>query len=75
MKKDKLYDITNMWNLKKNDTNEFIYKTDSQTQKTKLLVTKGERLWQGWGGRINQEAGINIYTLYYTAQGTLLNIL
>ena len=35
---------------KKNDTKEFIYKTDSQTQKTKLLVTKGERLWQGLGG-------------------------
>ena len=34
-KKDK-YGITYMWNLKKNDTNEPIYKTetDSQTQKT-----------------------------------------
>ena len=33
-----------MWNLK-NDRNEFIYKTetDSQTQKTDLMVTKGER--------------------------------
>ena len=30
-----------MWNLK-NDTNEFIYKTDSDTE-NKLTVTKGER--------------------------------
>ena len=37
-----LYDITYMWNLK-NDTSESIYKRDSQTQKTNLLVTKGER--------------------------------
>ena len=31
--KDKYHDITYMWNLKKNDTNELIYKTeiDSQT--------------------------------------------
>ena len=31
--KDKYHDIAYMWNLKKNDTNEFIYKTeiDSQT--------------------------------------------
>ena len=30
--------MTYMWNLKKNDTNELIYKTeiDSQTQKTNL---------------------------------------
>ena len=35
------YDITNMWNLKY-DTNELIYKieTDSQTQKTNLWVLK-----------------------------------
>ena len=42
--KDKLlYDITSMWNLK-NNTNEFIYKTetDSQTE-SKHMVTKGER--------------------------------
>ena len=39
------YDITYMWNLKKNDTNEVIYKTetDSQTQKTNLRLPKGER--------------------------------
>ena len=40
------YDITYMWNLKY-DTNELIYKTETdwQTQKTPM-VTKGER---GWG--------------------------
>ena len=38
------YDITYMWNLKKkkNGTSEFIYKTDSQTQKTNLWLPKGK---------------------------------
>ena len=33
-----IYDITYMWNLKKNDTNELVYKveTDSQTSKANL---------------------------------------
>ena len=37
------YDITYMWNLK-NDTNELIYKTetDSQTSETNLWLPKGE---------------------------------
>ena len=34
-------DITSLWNLKKNDTNEFIYETDSQTLKTNLWLPKG----------------------------------
>ena len=44
--KDK-YDITYMWNLKYG-TNELTKKTktESQTQKTNLMVTKEER---GWG--------------------------
>ena len=35
-----------MWNLK-NDTNELIYKTetDSQTQKTNLWLPKGKGSW------------------------------
>ena len=43
------YDITYMWNLKY-DTNELIYKTetDSQTKKTNLWSPKGEG-----GGGIN----------------------
>ena len=49
-----------MWNLKC-DTNQLIYKTetDSQTQKTNLWLPKGK------GEGINQEFGINIYTLLY----------
>ena len=37
------YDITYMWNLK-NDTNELIYKTetDSQTQKANVWLPKGK---------------------------------
>ena len=32
-----------MWNLKKNDTNELIYKTETDSDfKNKLIVTKGE---------------------------------
>ena len=50
-----------MWNLK-NSTNELIYKTetDSQTLKTNLRLPKGKG-----GGRINEEFGINRYTLLY----------
>ena len=46
----------------KNDINELIYKTetDSQTQKTNTWLPKGK-----CGGRINQEFGINIYTQIY----------
>ena len=38
------YDITYMWNLKKSDTNELIYKTktDSQTWKINLWLPKGK---------------------------------
>ena len=41
--KDISYDITYMWNLK-NDTNEVIYKTrtDSVNSKMNLRVTKGK---------------------------------
>ena len=43
-----LYDTTYIWNLK-NDTNELIFKieTDSQISKTNLWLPK--RKW-GWGG-------------------------
>ena len=37
-----------MENLKRNDTNEFIYKTDSQTQKMNL------RLSGSWGERMGE---------------------
>ena len=53
--------IAHILNLKK-DTNEFIFKTeiDSQIQKTNLRLPKGK----GEGG-INQEFEINGYTLLY----------
>ena len=35
------YDITYMWNLKKNDTNELIYKTERQATQLK----NGQRTW------------------------------
>ena len=43
-----------MWNLKTNDTNELIYKTerDSQTWKTNM-VARGK----GWGGGIVRDFG------------------
>ena len=62
-----------MWNLKKKkDTNELIYKTeiDPQIQKTNLWLPKGK----GKGG-INQEFGINIYTLMYIRQITNKDVL
>ena len=34
--------MTYMWNLKKNDTNELICRTDSQTWKTNLTVTTAD---------------------------------
>ena len=40
----------------KNDANEIIYKTETEN---KLMFTKRER----FGGRMNQDAGINIHTL------------
>ena len=54
-----LYDIPYMWNLKRNDTNELIYKTDSQTQRTNLWLLggggrMGERDSQGvWDGHVH----------------------
>ena len=43
------YDFPFMWNLKRNDTNEFTYKTERLTDlENELMVTKGER----WGGGI-----------------------
>ena len=41
MEKDK-YHITYVWNLRKTDTNELIYKTERITE-NKLMVIKGEK--------------------------------
>ena len=61
-----------MWNLKKNDTNELIYKTEieSQMQKTNLWLPGGKH-----GGGINWEIGIDIYTLLYIKQITNKDLL
>ena len=70
-----IYHMTSlMWNLKKNDTNELIYKTeiDSQAQKTNLWLPKGKG---GVGRGINHKFGINIYTLLYIKQITNKDLL
>ena len=56
------YDITYMWNLKKkNDANELISKQKQiQGQKTNLWLPKWKECWV-----VNQDLGINIYTLLY----------
>ena len=42
------YDIIYMWNLKKNDTNELIYKTEIDSDiENKVMVTKGESGGEG----------------------------
>ena len=58
------YHIAYMWNLKKYDKNELIYKTetDSQTQRTNLLLPGGR---VGVRGGIDWEFGIDVSTLLY----------
>ena len=47
---------------KKNDTNELIYKTETDSDlENELMVTRGG----GWGGGIVREFGIDMYTLLY----------
>ena len=53
-----------MWNLiLKNDTNELIYKTETDLQvlKTNLWLPKGKH----GGGGINQELRMNMHTLLH----------
>ena len=50
-------------NFLKNDTNELMYKTETDLKISKSnMVAKGE-MWSG-GGK-NQELGMNIHTLLY----------
>ena len=63
------YDFAYMWNLRK-DINALIYKTDSQTLTTILWLPKGK----GWGG-INQEFGVEIYTVVCIRQITKKDVL
>ena len=60
--KDKYPVISLISGIQKNDANELIYKTetDSQTWKTNWWIPRGT----GWGG-INEEYGINRYTILY----------
>ena len=74
------HDITYMCNLKY-DTNEPIYETETESQRIDLCLPRG---WQGWTG-LHCEFDISrckrVYiewinkVLYYTAQGTIFNIL
>ena len=60
--KDKYHIVAFICELYQDDTNEMIYKTEthSQSLKTKLWLQKGK-----YGGWINQEFRINVYTLLY----------
>ena len=59
-----------MWNLKK-ITNALTYKTERDSQKTNLWLSQ----WKGRGAGINQEVGINVYTLLYITQITNKDLL
>ena len=58
-----VYDITYMWNLK-SDTNKLIYKTETDSQRLRKQTYGYQR--GSVGGGINEEFGINIYTLLHT---------
>ena len=71
------YDVSYMRNLKRNDTNELIYLTETDSQ---TYSCPGE----GWGTGIVTEFGMEMYTLLYlkwitnrtaVLQGTLLNVM
>ena len=52
-----------MWNLKRNDTNELIYKTNRLTDlENKLMVTNGASRRRR---EINNKFEIDMYTLLY----------
>ena len=59
-----------MWNLKK-ITNALTHKTERDSQKTNLWLSKRK----GRGAGINQEVGINVYTLLYITQITNKDLL
>ena len=46
-----------MWNLKRNDTNELTLKTETDSQ-NELVVARGE----GWWAGIVREFGISMYS-------------
>ena len=52
-----------MWNLIKNDTKEFIYKTETNSQT--LQSSLGSPEGKAWRGEINWEDGTDTYTPLY----------
>ena len=69
--KYKYHMISLICEIQKNDTNELIYKAeiDSQIQKTNSQLPKGREVG------MNQEFGINRYTLLYVKQITNMDLL
>ena len=60
------YDITHTWNLVfKNDTNERLYKTETDIQISKTKLTDNEKTFpkgeMGGGDQVNQELGMNTH--------------
>ena len=76
-----LCDISYVWNLKRNDTNEFTYKRETHRLREWAHGCQGE----GWVEGIVKEFGVDMYTLLYLeeitnrtyciAQGTLINVM
>ena len=62
--KDKYHDIAYMWNLEKMMIQTNLYTKQKQTHRHRKQTYSYQRGKGGWGG-INQEFGINIYTLLY----------
>ena len=56
-----LYDTPYTKNLKRNDANELIYKTETDSQRMNLSLLGGRA---GWGERVS-ELGMEMYTLLY----------
>ena len=59
--KTNTYDITYMWNLKYY-TNEFIYETDSQTQRTNLWLPGGKRSGRGMDWAWLAKKGVCVFS-------------
>ena len=64
MKSDKEEEISdgipNRLNLKRNDTNQLIYKTETDLEH-ELMIKRGK----AWTERIVRESGMDMYTLLY----------
>ena len=57
-----LYDTPYTKNLKRNDANELIYKTETDSQRMNLSLLGGRA---GGGGERVSELGMEMYTLLY----------